>query len=133
MSAVVPLTVVIGAGPGAAGQVGEVEDGGREGGDGGSGGAGGDCGGGDGGEVVRREGGGEVEVCFEEFGVAAVVEVHGGEDYVDGVCFPVGGFRWLFRFSGFRTTYSNKPGGGGWMGGLGSVDKQAVFGAAVGQ
>lgn len=125
MCAVVPL--------GPAGQVGEVEDGGRE--EGGSGGAGGDCGGGDGGELVRREGGGEGEVCFEELGVAAVVEVHGGEDYVDGVCFAVGGLGGCSGFvRGFRVTYSNKPGGGGvWMGGLGSVDTQAVFGAAVGQ
>ena len=127
------MSVIVGAGLGPAGQVGEVEGGGREGGGGGAGEAGGDCGGGDGGEVVRREGGGEVEVCFEEFGVAAVVEVHGGEDYVDGVRFAVGGFRWLFRVRGFRTTYSSKPGGGVWTGGLGSVDKQAVFGAAVGQ
>ena len=39
----------------------------------------------------------------------------------------------VFRVRGSRTTYGNKPGGGVWMGGLGSVDKQAVFGAAVGQ
>ena len=48
-------------------------------------------GGGDGGELGRVEGGGEVHVCFEEFGAAAVVEVHGGEDDVDAGGLPVWG------------------------------------------
>ena len=64
-----------------AGEVLEVEDVGGEGGAG--------VGRGYGGELVRVEGGGEVDVCFEEFGAAAVVEVEGGEDYVDALGFAV--------------------------------------------
>lgn len=48
-------------------------------------------GGGDGGELGGVEGGGEVHVCFEEFGAAAIVEVEGGEDDVDAGGLPVGG------------------------------------------
>lgn len=38
---------------------------------------------------MRGEGGGEVDVGFEEFGAAAVVEVEGGEYYVDAFGLPV--------------------------------------------
>ena len=48
-------------------------------------------GGGDGGDLVRGVGGCDVEVGFEEFGAAAVVEVEGGEDDVDAGGLPVGG------------------------------------------
>lgn len=46
---------------------------------------------GDGGEFGGGEGGGDVVVDLEEFGAAAVVEVEGGEDYVDGFGFPAVG------------------------------------------
>ena len=65
-----------------AGQVCEVEDLGGE-------VAAGGCG--DGGDLVGGVGGGDVEVGFEEFGAAAVVEVEGGEDDVDAGGLPVGG------------------------------------------
>ena len=85
-------------------------------------------------ELVRVEGGGEVDVCFEEFGAAAVVEVEGGEYYVDALGFPVTiGLQWMVLLVGKgETTYINKPGGGVSTGGLGRVERQAVFGAAVG-
>lgn len=47
--------------------------------------------GGDGGDLVGGVGGSDVEVGFEEFGAAAVVEVEGGEDDVDAGGLPVGG------------------------------------------
>ena len=65
-----------------AGQVCKVE---------GFGGEGAVGGGGDGGDLVGSVGGGDVEVGFEEFGAAAVVEVEGGEDDVDAGGLPVGG------------------------------------------
>ncbi len=66
-----------------AGKIGKVEDVGRE---------GAVWGGGDGGELVGVEGGGDVGADFEELGAAAVVDVEGGEDYVDGLGFPE---RWV--------------------------------------
>ena len=78
-----------------AGELFEVEDVGCEGAAG--------VGRGYGGELVRVEGGGEVDVCFEEFGAAAVVEVEGGEDYVDALGFPVMiGLQWMVLVVGKR-------------------------------